>query len=408
MGLLLPLLNYSQSGTAKPIISALAPGALVPRNMISSLLKQQLSGNKVQSVEGKAIILDFFSVYCGTCIKKLPEMNALQEQYRERLQILVVTQDDPATLQKFTPRFSLLRDNELPVVRATNDILKAFPYASIPHLVLLDSTGRITAITNALAITPTNMDNWMKGKQVSWPFKKDLVDFDWKISFAQNSAFVQIPQYRSFLSDSLPGVPPLRSQQDLSDGLHTRYFYINGKIPELYLFALRFKLGENRVLVSEEIKPLLANKYCYELITPKLHNDSICKTLMFQDLNSRLGLEAFVAERTIVCRILRALPDAEELLSRTLSDTTYPENSKRYRIKKGTINQLVYAINLKGPLLIDETGLKGKYALDISIEEINNLEILNRQLRIYGLEILEEARTMSMLVIGQPQKNHHP
>jgi thiol-disulfide isomerase/thioredoxin len=401
MGLLLPLLNYSQSGTAKPIMSALAPGALVPRNMIGTLLKQQLSGNKVQPVEGKAIILDFFSVYCGTCIKKLPEMNALQEQYGSAVQILVVTNDEPALLREYMQRLQALKQNKLPILQSTEAIKLAFPHVYIPHLVWIDAKGRVSAITDAATVTSERITSWLKGEQLQWPFKRDLLDFDKKLPFAINPAMTSMPRYASYLTDSIAGVGAYRSQEDLSDGLHKRYCYINGNVRDLYLFALRFILAENRILANDAVNARLDNRYCYELILPKLHKDSIRQALMFQDLNSRLGLRAYVSNRTVNCRILRAIPEADALLKQATADSIVVTDDNAIRIKKAAIGLLVYQLNQKGPVLFDETSLKGKYSIAIPLESIHDLDVLNKALLPYGLHITEEERTIPMLVIDQ-------
>src|SRR5690606_33993722 len=44
---------------------------------------------------GKLIVLDFWNTYCGACIDAMPKMNALENQYKNSLAILLVSPETP-------------------------------------------------------------------------------------------------------------------------------------------------------------------------------------------------------------------------------------------------------------------------------------------------------------------------
>ncbi|HEV2985920.1 MAG TPA: TlpA disulfide reductase family protein, partial [Vicinamibacterales bacterium] len=53
-----------------------------------------LDGRPVSPVRGKVTIINFWATWCSPCRAEVPDLVALQEKYRDRLQIIGVSEDE--------------------------------------------------------------------------------------------------------------------------------------------------------------------------------------------------------------------------------------------------------------------------------------------------------------------------
>lgn len=93
------------------------------------------------ALQGKVIFLNFWATWCGPCRAEIPDLIALQERYKGRLQIIGLNVDDEeADIQKYVEEMGI----NYPVAMTSNDV--RIQYGGIPALptsFVLDTEGRV-------------------------------------------------------------------------------------------------------------------------------------------------------------------------------------------------------------------------------------------------------------------------
>jgi len=130
------LTHASASGTT---VKFLRDRAAVP-----PFAAEDLSGKRISTSDfkNKVILVNFWATWCPPCREEIPELIALQEKYRDHLQIIGVSQDSGSS--EGVLRFAQARGINYPIVMTTPEIEKLFPNVyALPTSFLIDREGRI-------------------------------------------------------------------------------------------------------------------------------------------------------------------------------------------------------------------------------------------------------------------------
>lgn len=142
--------------TAAVVVAALAHVAAASwgaRAQVSEVPLKEARNFRLQSVGGewvelssyvgkKAVLLDFFTTWCGACVEDLPKVKALAERYGSQgLEVIGINlQETEFRLEPFLARlgvaFPVLLDRR-------GEVANRFQISSIPTLVLVDRGGRV-------------------------------------------------------------------------------------------------------------------------------------------------------------------------------------------------------------------------------------------------------------------------
>ncbi|WP_442509297.1 TlpA family protein disulfide reductase [Novipirellula sp. SH528] len=107
---------------------------------------QTLSGKSHQLVDyrGQVVVLDFWATWCGPCLRELPAVAEVVNEYSDQdVRLLAVTNE--SDVKKIRATLDRL-DVNVEAVLDTNRQSSAFGVASIPHLVVIDRQGDIQAV----------------------------------------------------------------------------------------------------------------------------------------------------------------------------------------------------------------------------------------------------------------------
>lgn len=96
----------------------------------------------LEAFHGKVILLNFWATWCGPCRAEIPELIALQNRYKERLQIigLVVDDDDENEIRKVIASEGM----NYPVALADTETRFAYGgIAALPTVFVINADGRV-------------------------------------------------------------------------------------------------------------------------------------------------------------------------------------------------------------------------------------------------------------------------
>jgi thiol-disulfide isomerase/thioredoxin len=91
---------------------------------------------------GKVVLVNFWATWCPPCRDEIPDLVALQEKYRDHLQIIGVSQDSGSL--EGVRRFAAAHRINYPIVMSTPEIEKIFPNVyALPTTFIIDRDGRL-------------------------------------------------------------------------------------------------------------------------------------------------------------------------------------------------------------------------------------------------------------------------
>lgn len=112
--------------------------------VVARFAAQDLDGRSISSdaFKGKVLIVNFWATWCPPCRAEIPDLIALQDKYRDSLQIIGVSQDEAPPEQ--VKRFALEHKMNYPVVMTTKEIEELFPgIRALPTSFVIDRQGRL-------------------------------------------------------------------------------------------------------------------------------------------------------------------------------------------------------------------------------------------------------------------------
>ena len=103
----------------------------------------ELSGKitTMDDLKGKVVLVNFWATWCPPCRVEIPEFIKLQEQHRDRLQIIGISEDDdPEHVREFVKEAGI----NYPVVMATPELIAAYGgVPALPTTFVVDTEGRV-------------------------------------------------------------------------------------------------------------------------------------------------------------------------------------------------------------------------------------------------------------------------
>lgn len=425
-------------------IKSLKIGEALPDVEIKKIINYTKTSGKISDFRGKLLIIDFWATWCSPCVASFPKLDSLQKKYKDKLQILPVTNQDEKTVMTFVSRMQKIK--KLAPLSVTNDTLlgKYFKHHTLPHYVWINSDRNVIAITGSEEVNNKNIELALSENKISLPVKRDAIKLkilDSKPLFVPSfegvdgniAQYFQVADSSRFLTSTLTGfvegLTPLtitfkptfiRVTNNTIKNLYKTAMLQNGiellnlntievEIPDsvLYVKIVGKTPTGSKLFGSDNMQFLdwlRSNGYCYEIAVPSSMKDRMFE-IMLKDLNeyfgSSYGIEGVIEKRNIKYLALRRTSSQDKMLTKGGKANSSTDKKFFLKIQNQGIDDLkwllAYPFQMK-PLLIDETNYTGKVDIELNCQ-LSDLQALNAELAKYDLKIEESEKLMNIAVI---------
>ena len=385
----------------------------------------------------KHLILFFWSKYCAACIESLPRVQAIQDEFDDRITIIIVGDQD-----KDGSSYSLYR-------RAKKKLGLTIPYVfdsvfykknvpgPTPHLIWVDNGGIVRAITASEELARSNVMNFIAGKSF------DFIDRSYHVEneMPRNGRYYNKPFFtdgnigddtdfifRSLLSSAKQDMPFIGLPMSI-EGLFKSPGYPKGLVQgcgtlkDLYRFAYTgssvWSYGDSlynimdpslEVLVQDTV-PFSADYttkrgyYCYSLSVPaKKATTQNIRSIIQRDLFHYFGYQVDIEKKCRPVWRLYVEPRAKEKLRSKRGDNSRDNfdwlHVRLTNISMKTFIEQIFAKQIinKQPIF-DATGIDFNIDIDIRANLIDMKDI-QRALKEIGFILREEKEELYVLTIS--------
>jgi len=395
-------------------------GKPLPNFAFNNMSDPNKSKIQLKDFDGKYLVLDFWSRGCGLCIQSFPKVNDIQQKYRDSLQVLLV-----GYLEKnggLTVLFNKLKEKEnlnLSVVYDSTYFNKVVPIG-VPHLIWIDPTGIVKAITGTDDFTDDNVKKFISGKNFEFYDTSYQAMIDRQNMTQKKSKEIESVDTSLLCSSSLSiwksedepyyQIPPRGKDHSFKlVGMSIKEMYSNAYLDVVNMVTDKiYWYPVLEVADTTKFDSSLAGKgrgmYTYQLFTnPKFAVGKELVKIMRSDLKKFFGYDAAIEEKMMPCIVLKVVDKNKTklLMAKGNRKDSYWKNYMGGKLINWPLKDV--ALNLIGdlphhPRIFDETNITTNVNLEIHTLT-TDFESLRSAIQVYGLDLEKTKRLMKVLVI---------
>lgn len=359
------------------------------------------NGEPVQlgDLKNKVVLIDCWATWCTPCITGMKDMNDWQKQFGNKLVVLAISEEKPERLKQFLK----YRPSQLTVISDTaGEFRKVFPYRSIPHTILVGTDGKVKAITSASNLSAAVIKKVINNESIDLPLKQDNMKFDME-NYLSTGLKPDTTQEQQFtVQPGIEGAGSMSKTYPNTPYVKRRLSVINGTMQ--LLVQLAYQRSYYRVIdeynAGKQYKE--QEKFCIDVWVKEKNEAKLFD--FFQSALSKqfIDMEIVKEKRKMKVTVLYAHADAAAKLqpcSEALTNSSM--NSLSYGVNCSSIGELINyleSFGMCGTIVLDETGLTGRYKLGFELEPGKD-NALKEALEKFGLYLKKEEREVEMLVI---------
>ncbi|MGS2741846.1 TlpA family protein disulfide reductase [Sinomicrobium sp. M5D2P17] len=426
---------------------ALKVGDQVPDFMLENLINYPTKTAKISDFKGKLLILDFWSENCASCIASWPKLIKLQEEFKDKIQIIIVNPyNEKAKVREIIEKREKLINQKITLVASATDKKRQykilldllFPRSAVPHVIWIDGKGKIQGITQGPVLNEKNIRAILDEEKVNFGKKVESTDFlpfiikeplfvhknggDSKEVFWQ-SVFARADERLGFgwgYSNTSTGSSVIAMNSSIKELYQLAYVtdeYLNQKGISSMLSPKHVWLDiKDSSKYISKINGILQykNLYTYQLIAPPGITREMLRSHIQSDLQRYIGLDARWEKKVKKCLVLTVKDTS--LIGYKKGEKISSSNGLSFmKINKHPVSKLFISLEYitggiysESYIFVDETGYNGLLG-DIEIEaNLQDIEALNNALKKYTLKFSLEDREVDILAIRESEEYIYP
>jgi thiol-disulfide isomerase/thioredoxin len=385
-------------------------------------------------LKGKLVILDFWNIWCSSCISSMPKMEALQREFGDKIKVVLVTANSFKQGQALFTRIKKCPPS-LPMIYSDTLLSRLFPHVAVPLHVWIGPDLRVEHITEAHNTSEKNIALTLEGKHLPFSIRKEISDLDLSAGLVKEVS--RLSPYLYAYSLLLKGLPSITSsgqvqvEKDSITKKVTRIQAVNASVLQLFTTAyskdlfdfelLLTHVKNNRTILEDSLARDLVfprdaslvdewtnrNLFGYEIVLPVDQEGDIYKSMQ-QDLNRYFRVEGHIEKRVVKGLALVKTTPPSSLIPVNCKGSPMARFSgnrltvRNMPVKNSLLLQLVRANYTVDRPIVDETHYTEPVDMDIECS-LNDFPCLRKELKRYGLDLVEKDVLLDVLVIRAKQ-----
>ncbi|CAN5415662.1 hypothetical protein BH10BAC2_BH10BAC2_18050 [soil metagenome] len=381
----------------------------------------------------KPCILIFWQQFCPVCRKEMQTLEAMKKELDNKVNLLLVTFQSRSSVMDFIAEQKKAgRNFSYPTVIEDTLLRKTFPHDGDPHLVWINTKGVVGAITDHLAFTVNNIQQWVTTGILVLPYKHIQQNFDYNkpLLVNNNGGEAGAFQYRSVITGFIDSIRAT-SLIIKRTGSFTKIFMANATIDQMFkqlFFQMDSAAGfldpdwMDKRVIADYKNPSAArnfNKayeqggiafndfrrkhlYTYELILPRSYTEQDALQCMLQDLQRYFHIHATIEKKEINGLALKWKGEKKvETTNSGKKEIFKTAGDSLLVMKNNQLWSLVNTLNLNFdlPFVVDETGYTGLINTTLHFFNRDRTSVI-KDLHALDFDLEDKNYTIDMLVLS--------
>ena len=456
---IIELLTVHEGFAQQQYYRSLKKGEAVPNINLTIHRGDQIRQVSLNDFKGKLVLLNYWGVTCAGCVAGMPEILQLQNQFKNKIEIIEVTGDKASDVTELWKRIhghvadKVWRAGQnLDFIEEDTVISKMFPHDGYGYNVWIDENRNYMGTSHEESLSANYITSMLNKKNSSYTeldIRHNSIDLNNPLLLLKNSTGYDSTYYsfitfrnqfggwtgdQNVLIDSVTNITHglvytnktiLDLYEDaLSKAYQIQVIKVGGDINRMIILAVenrdKFIDPKSKTIIFDPWS--MNNTYCYAINLP-LRDAGNIYGKMIESLNNYFGLKVEKENKVIKCLVLRRTSKEDFIRTKRGSKFLFDIN---YDGPADTIGKMVYlnhefkfffnqsieemvrdnhVKDLHGyltltPPVIDETGYKNN--VDIVLPNWRHgttIESMNKSLKKIGLGLFEVRRKVPVIII---------